>query len=195
MAIKRKTIISEDNLVALLKNKDNRGYSILYDNYSAALYGVISKIVKNEEIAQDTLQDVFVKIWKNIDAYDRSKGTIFTWMLNLARNTSIDMFRSQSYNRSQQNQDIDNVVNIVDSQQFSSFDIDTIGLKKLVEKLKPDSKFIIDLLFFQGYTQAEVAEEFKIPLGTVKTRSKAAIKQLRELFLSIMFIFSTLFIN
>jgi RNA polymerase sigma-70 factor (ECF subfamily) len=75
---KRKTVISEDSLVALLRNKDQRGFSILYDNYSTALYGVIHKIVHSEEVAADVMQDSFVKIWKNIDGYTQSKGTLFT---------------------------------------------------------------------------------------------------------------------
>jgi RNA polymerase sigma-70 factor, ECF subfamily len=187
MSIRRKTVISEENLIALLQSKDERGFSILYDNYSSALFGVISKIVRSEEIASDVMQDAFVKIWKNIESYNRTKGTLFTWILNIARNTAIDKVRSQEFIQTQQNQDIENFVNVIDSQQSSSFDIDAIGLKKLVTKLRPEHQQIVDLLYFQGYTQSEVAEEYGIPLGTVKTRVKSAITHLRELFVGIAF--------
>ena len=179
---KRKTIIAEEALVALLQVKDQRGFSILYDNYSSALYGVILKIVRTEEIAADVMQDSFVKIWKNIEGYNRTKGTLFTWMLNVARNTAIDKIRSQDYQNSQRNQDLDSTVEIIDNQGSSQFDVDAIGLKKVVENLRPEYRQMIDLLYFQGYTQAEVADEFGIPLGTVKTRVKAAIIQLRQYF-------------
>jgi RNA polymerase sigma-70 factor (ECF subfamily) len=179
---KRKTIIAEDALVVLLQSKDQRGFSILYDNYSSALYGVILKIVRSEEIAADVMQDSFVKIWKNIDGYNRSKGTLFTWILNVARNTAIDRIRSQEFQNSQRNQDIDSNINIIDNQENSQFDIDAIGLKKVVENLRPEHQQMIELLYFKGYTQAEVADEFGIPLGTVKTRVKAAIVQLRQYF-------------
>jgi RNA polymerase sigma-70 factor, ECF subfamily len=195
MSIRRKTVISEENLVALLRSKDERGFSILYDNYSSALFGVISKIVRSEEIASDVMQDSFVKIWKNIESYNRTKGTLFTWILNVARNTAIDKVRSQEYIQSQQNQELENFVNVIDSQQNSSFDIDAIGLKKLVTKLKPEHQQVVDLLYFQGYTQSEVAEEFGIPLGTVKTRIKSAITHLRELFLGIVFVLFKFFDN
>ncbi len=185
---KRKTIIDEGDLVLMLQSKDQRGFSILYDNYSSALYGVILKIVRTEEIAADVLQDTFVKIWKNIQGYNRTKGTLFTWMLNVARNTAIDKIRSQDFQNSQRNQDLDSTVEIIDGQANSQFDIDAIGLKKVVENLRPEQRQMIDLLYFQGYTQAEVAEEFNIPLGTVKTRVKAAIVQLRQYFVEMILV-------
>jgi RNA polymerase sigma-70 factor, ECF subfamily len=185
---KRKTIIDEGDLVLMLQSKDERGFSILYDNYSSALYGVILKIVRTEEIAADVLQDAFVKVWKNIEGYNRTKGTLFTWMLNVARNTAIDKIRSQDFQNSQRNQDLDSTVEIIDSQANSQFDVDAIGLKKVVENLRPEYRQMIDLLYFQGYTQAEVAEEFDIPLGTVKTRVKAAIVQLRQYFVEMILV-------
>jgi RNA polymerase sigma-70 factor, ECF subfamily len=180
---KRKTIIAEDALVSLLQSKDERGFSILYDNYSSALYGVILKIVRSEEIAADVMQDAFVKIWKNIEGYNRSKGTLFTWILNVARNTAIDRIRSQEFQNSQKNQDLESSINFIDNQGSSQFDVDAIGIRKVVENLRPEHQQMIDLLYFQGYTQAEVSEEFNIPLGTVKTRVKAAVVQLRQYFL------------
>jgi RNA polymerase sigma-70 factor, ECF subfamily len=182
---KRKTIIAEDALVSLLQSKDQRGFSILYDNYSSALYGVILKIVRSEEIAADVMQDSFVKIWKNIEGYNRTKGTLFTWILNVARNTAIDRIRSQEFQNSQKNQDLDSSINFIDNQGSSQFDVDAIGIRKVVENLRPEHQQMIDLLYFQGYTQAEVAEEFNIPLGTVKTRVKAAVVQLRQYFLQV----------
>jgi RNA polymerase sigma-70 factor (ECF subfamily) len=189
---KRKTIIAEETLLLMLQSKDERGFSILYDNYSAALYGVILKIVRTEEIASDILQDSFVKIWRNIEGYNSGRGTLFTWMLNIARNTAIDKIRSQDFQNSQKNQDLETTINTIDKQEYSQFDVDAIGVKKVIEKLKPEHQLIIDLLYFQGYTQSEVAEEFGIPLGTVKTRVKSAINHLREYFLQFVGILSTL---
>jgi RNA polymerase sigma-70 factor, ECF subfamily len=180
---KRKTIIEEDALVSLLQSKDQRGFSILYENYSSALYGVILKIVRSEEIAADVMQDAFVKIWKNIEGYNRTKGTLFTWILNVARNTAIDRIRSQEFQNSQKNQDLETSINFIDNQGNSQFDVDAIGIRKVVENLRPEHQQMINLLYFQGYTQAEVSEEFGIPLGTVKTRVKAAVVQLRQYFL------------
>jgi RNA polymerase sigma-70 factor, ECF subfamily len=176
---KRTTKISEQDLLELLKTKSEKGFSILYDNYSAALFGVVNKIVKSEEIAADVTQDAFVKIWKNLENYNSAKGTIFTWMINVARNTAIDKIRSQEYIQTRQNLEIENYVGIIDNQNSASFNVDAIGLRNIIEKLKPEYKQLIDLVYFKGYTQSEIADEFGIPLGTIKTRIKSAITSLR----------------
>lgn len=173
--------ISEDDLVALLRKEPATGISMLYDNYSSALFGIILRIIEEQEIAEDLLQEVFVKIWKNIQSYDKSKGRLFTWMLNIARNTAIDKLRSKDYRQSEKVQSIDNSVHSIGKAHSTSNNTDTIGLKNFVEQLKPEHQLIIDMLYFKGYTQAEAAEELNIPLGTVKTRVKAAIVQLKKI--------------
>lgn len=155
-------------------------YNALYDNYSAALYGVITRIVPAEEIAEDILQDVFVKIWKSISTYDKSKGRLYTWMLNIARNSSIDYARSKQSKHDTKNQDIDNSVYEVNKQTSTAMNTDVIGVKEEVVKLKDDYRILIDLIYFKGYTQEETAKELNIPLGTVKTRVRAAIIELRK---------------
>src|ERR1700739_1924920 len=154
--------------------------AVLYDNYSAALLGVIFRIVDSSEAAEDILQEVFIKIWKNISSYDRSKGKLFTWLINIARNAAIDSMRVKDYAIKSKIQSIDNSVRSINRQYNVSTQVDHIGLKTLVDKLKPEYKVLVDKLYFEGYTQEEAAEELGIPLGTVKTRIRAAINHLRE---------------
>ncbi len=176
----RKTKIEEEELIQLLVDRDKRGIEILYDNYSSALYGVIHRIVQKDEIAEDVLQEAFLKIWNNFMQYDSAKGRLFTWMVNLCRNLSIDKVRSKEFVNQNKNQSIDNAVSISDHK--NSYDPDLIGVRDIVKKLEPEYKQIIDLLFFEGYSQSEAAEKLNIPLGTVKTRSRAAIQRLRKYF-------------
>jgi RNA polymerase sigma-70 factor (ECF subfamily) len=89
-----------------LKAKDEQSFSYLYDNYSGALYSIVLQILPDKELANDVLQEVFVNIWRKIDTYDNTKGRLFTWMLNVARNLAIDMVRSKAYQNSQKNQDL-----------------------------------------------------------------------------------------
>lgn len=173
---------TEEELVSLLKRKDAGAYSLLYDNYSAALFGVISKVVSAEEIAEDILQDVFVKIWKNIENYDASKGRLFTWMLNIARNASIDYARSKQSKMDGKLRDLENSRYEVNKLNSFQNNTDFIGVKEQVSKLKEDHRVLIDMLYFEGYTQEDAAKELNIPLGTVKTRVRAAIVKLRETF-------------
>jgi len=91
------TKYQEQELVSQLLQQNGQAFSYLYDNYSPALFGVINQIISDKEAAADVLQDVFVNIWKKISLYDDTKGRLFTWMLNIARNAAIDKLRSRSY--------------------------------------------------------------------------------------------------
>lgn len=173
--------MTQEELLPLIYKKDERAFTLLYDMYSKSLFGVISNLIKDQEEAEDVLQDVFVKIWKNIDSYNEEKGRLHTWMVNITRNTSIDKLRSKGYNNSQKNLSADNFVHLLDDNTRLTNKIDSIGIREFVKKLKPKCIKIIDLLFFKGYTQQEASEELEIPLGTVKTQNRNCINELRNL--------------
>ncbi len=172
---------TELELVAALKERDNQAFAFLYDNYSGALYGIIRQIITdNVELAGDVLQEVFINIWRKIESYDQTKGRLFTWMLNIARNASIDTLRSKSYQNAQKNQELPENVYKGASNQTTQQNVDNIGLKKVLEKLKPEHRVLVDLAYFKGFSHEEIAELMTIPLGTVKTRIRNALLQLRE---------------
>lgn len=172
---------NEGALVAAMKLGKQDAYSQLYSQYSNTLYGVISKIVRNEEFAPDVMQDSFVKIWKNIANYNPQKSTLFTWMLNVTRNTAIDFIRSKNYKVSRENQNLEDSVGIIEEQKSTSQNINIIGLKDKALSLDEKYSILIEKLYFEGYTQEEVAEELEIPLGTVKTRVRKAMIELRRI--------------
>lgn len=173
------TKYTELELISLLKNKDDNAFSYLYKNYSGALFSIIIQIVSDYELASDILQESFVNIWRRIDSYDQSKGRLFTWMLNVTRNLSIDTIRSKSYQNSQKTQELLQTTTLTEGGTIQQ-DIDNIGLKKVLGKLKEEYRTLIDLSYFKGYTHEEIAEIEGIPLGTVKTRIRTALVQLRE---------------
>jgi RNA polymerase sigma factor (sigma-70 family) len=170
----------EQELVFLLKEKNSKAFNYLYDNYSPALYGIIRQIIDDSELANDVLQEVFLNIWRRIESYDPAKGRLFTWMLNIARNASIDTLRSRNYQNSKKNQELPDDVNSNTSLQFTQINVDNIGLRKILEKLKPEHRVLIELAYFKGYTHEEIAQIENVPLGTVKTRIRNALLQLRE---------------
>ncbi len=172
------TTYTESELVELLKQRDNRAFNYLYEHYSGALYGIILPIVMETEIANDVLQEVFVNIWRKMESYDPLKGRLFTWMLNIARNASIDMLRSSSFRNSRKNQPLMETVNWSTVAQTQN--IDNIGLRKVLDKLKDEQRTLVELAYFKGYTHEEIAEIENIPLGTVKTRIRTALIQLRN---------------
>lgn len=177
---KNNTNISETQLIVLLKAHNKVALNSLYDNYAPALYGVIMRITQSKHHSENILQDTFIKIWKNIESYDSTKGRFFTWMLNIARNSAIDFVRSKAYRKNSKTDSIDNQVYTPENLSTET-NVQTIGLRKIVEKLDPSLKQIVDLMYFQGYTQREISDQYDIPLGTVKSRIRIAIRELRKL--------------
>ena len=176
----RKKILTQDDLIALLKGRNESGFNYLYDNYSAALYGVILRIVIFKDDADEVLQDVFVKIWNSTTQYDASKGTLYTWMLNIARNTAIDKLKSKTFQNNLKNQSIPDFVN--NNMSLSVNQPDHFHeIQNIVNKMKDDYKSIINKSYFEGFTQQEISDNMNIPLGTVKTRTRAAFAELRHL--------------
>jgi len=172
---------SEPQLVIALKDRDNQAFGYLYDNYAGALYSIIKQIITdNNELASDVLQEVFINIYRKIETYDQTKGRLFTWMLNIARNASIDTLRSKSYQNAQKNQELPDNVYKGAGNQTTQMNVDNIGLKRVLEKLKPEHRILVELAYFKGFTHEEIAEIMTIPLGTVKTRIRNALLQLRE---------------
>ncbi|WP_177735473.1 RNA polymerase sigma factor [Flavobacterium inviolabile] len=173
--------MTQEELLPQIYKKDDKAFTLLYEMYAKSLYGIIYNLIKDREEAEDVLQETFVKIWKNMDSYNESKGRFFTWILNIARNTAIDKLRSKNFNNNQKNLSSDNFVHILDDSSKTNNKIDTIGIQEFVKKLKPKCIQLIDLLFFKGYTQQEASEELEIPLGTVKTQNRNCINELRNL--------------
>ena len=182
MARKLKISLSEDELVRALRNREKIAVEALYDMYSSSLYGVISRIVIDTATAEDVLQDTFVKIWNSFSSYSADKGRLFTWMVNIARNLAIDKIRSRDFKNQGKNQELENNVTFIDEQRNTVYKPELLGIKDLVETLKPEQKSILDLVYFKGYTHVEAADELGVPLGTVKTRLRMAIVQLRKHF-------------
>lgn len=178
------TTYTEDQLVALLRSGSREGFNYLYKNYSAVLYGVIIKVIHDETTAQDVLQEAFVKIWNNIGQYDAAKGRIYTWMLNICRNAAIDKLRSKGEIMKGKIQAGDDVVNNFESTNTRKTEqqTDTIGLKSMVAGLRPEYYSIVDLAYYKGFTLDEISKTLNVPLGTVKTRMRAAMQQLRQQF-------------
>ena len=165
-----------------LRNREKIAIEALYDMYSSSLYGVISRIITDTPTAEDVLQETFVKIWNSFASYSTEKGRLFTWMVNIARNLAIDKIRSKDFKNQNKNQELENNVTFIDEQRNTAYNPELLGIKELVETLKPEQKSILDLVYFKGFTHVEAADELGVPLGTIKTRLRMAIIQLRKHF-------------
>lgn len=174
---------NNQHLIQRLQSGDQSVLSVLYDKYAETLYGIVLRIVGQEDLAEDVLQESFVKIWKYGGKYDATQGTLFTWMLSVCRNTAIDQTRSAHFRRRNKINAVDDTLN--NHRHFAyEQQTDHIGLDQEVNNLEEKYRTVIDLIYFRGFTQKEVTEQLNIPLGTVKSRVRIGLRELRKKFLS-----------
>ena len=178
----RKLRLSEDKLIEGLKNMDGSAMSALYRMYSDSLYRVISTIVVIEEVAQDLLQETFIKIWKSFKQYDPGKGRLYTWMARLARNLSIDYLRSVNYRNYTVSENLSESTQQIDQKFQVSYNPELIGVKDMTNILNDDQRNALDLIYFKGYTHVQAAEELNITVGILRSRLQSSITELRRTF-------------
>lgn len=174
-------VLPEEELVEGLCSQRRSVLNTLYSMYAPTLYGIVFRIIKREELAEEALQDTFVRIWNSSHFYSNKKGRLFTWMSTIARNVAIDYVRLKSSRNDLLKQELP-VEGLLEDTFKVLYNPEAIGLKHLSEQLRPEQKIVVDLIYFNGYTHSEVAEELNIPIGTVKTRLRMAINNLRKLF-------------
>lgn len=173
-----------ETLIEKFKQKDEKAFENLYNMYSDSMYGVIYNIVRDHDIVEEVLQDVFIKAWHKSESYNSEKGRFFTWILKIARNTAIDKTRSKSFKDSKQNLSSEFFVDILETSESLENKTNAIGIKKFVDKLAKKCVEVIELLYFKGYTQSEASETLNMPIGTIKTRNRNCIKKLRTMVLN-----------
>lgn len=170
-------------LITRFQQKDQKAFEQLYNMYGESMHGVIYNIVRDNDLAEEIMQDVFIKAWNNSATYSAEKGRFFTWILNIARNAAIDKTRSKAFKDSKKNLDAEYFVDILQTSDNLDDKTDAIGIKKFVSKLAKKCIEVIELLYFKGYTQQEASEALDMPIGTVKTRNRNCIKELRNIVL------------
>lgn len=169
----------EKEIVHLLRRSDKKAISLLYDNYADALYGVIRKVITDEETAQDVLQETFIKVWRYAKKYDASKAKLFTWLYRIAYNTAIDKTRSLKNKIQKEVQmETSNVYKVT----TNSLNQDVLDIQKHLSSLDEKYQIVLNALFFEGMTQQEASEELDIPLGTIKSRLKIGLRELKKIY-------------
>lgn len=170
----------EEQIVYLLKDRDKAAVGLIFDNYGPVLMNIIMRVVRDEAMAQDVLQEALLKFWKNGGSYDAEKGSLFTWLTRISRNAAIDKTRTKDFRLTETSREAVDLVSISDTVSQES-DLDKLYMKQLIDQLPERQRELIDLAYFQGYTQQEISKNLEMPLGTVKTRIRLAIKHLRSI--------------
>lgn len=167
---------AESQLVQRLYARDELAMAFFYKNYKQALYHTIWRIVRQNELAQDVLQETMLKFWLTFPSYDTSKGRLFTWALTICRNLAIDRLRAARRTAQRTHTLTDEEVSHLAAP--TGFRPEHVGVRDWLALLEPSDRHLVELLYLQGYTQAEAADELQLPLGTIKSRGRRIIKAL-----------------
>jgi len=162
-----------------MNDKDKKAIGLIFDHYGALLLNVIKRVIKDQMMAEEVLQKVLLKIWTNADAYRNSKGSLFTWLVAISRNAAIDQTRTKDFRLTKESERSVELVSIYDKVE-SNDQLEKMYIRQLLNQLPESQKQLIDLSYFGGYTHKEIAQRLDMPLGTVKTRIRLAIKHLRS---------------
>jgi RNA polymerase sigma-70 factor (ECF subfamily) len=187
---KERRELSDRELMESIVRKDADAFSILYDRHAAKLFGLAIQIVKDRALAEDILQDIFLSLWKNAGQFDPGKGNPLTWLMVLCRNRCIDKLRVRSKKAGRTNQ-----LSEKEAQQAMSSKADNPAeyaiqnethaiIKDALQQLPAEQRTLIELAYFSGFTQSEIAETSGLPLGTVKTRIRLGMQKLKSIFIS-----------
>lgn len=169
----------EEKIITLLQKKDKQAINLLYKHYANSLFGVIIKVVKDHAIAEDALQETFIKIWKNSASYNSKKAKLFTWLFRIAHNTAIDKLRNYKKTPEQNIQiEISNVYTL----PTTNLNQDVLDIKKHLGTLDEKYQIVIHALFFEGMTHQEASEALNMPLGTIKSRLKIGLRELKKIY-------------
>ncbi len=173
----------DGDLARRLKARDPRAMSDLYDRYGRVAYSLIYRVVRDTGAAEDLVQETFLRVWNRMQSFDEQRGSLGPWVLAVARNRAIDYLRSADGRMSAGALELDRLERPA---AFSGFDDGTLSLdrarvvKGALDKLTPTQKQVIELAYYEGLSQSEMAERMQQPLGTVKTWVRGALKALRD---------------
>ena len=174
------TTTDETALVLRLLARDERALQLLYERHASGLLAVIRRVVRDEAMAQDLLQEGMLKVWLGVANYDAERGRLFTWMARVCCNHAIDTVRNPRYRFHHGNPSLE-ASRAHWAPAPATFNPEHIGVRDLALRLKPKQREVIELLYFGGCTQAETAAALGVPVPTVKTRARAAIQALSVL--------------
>lgn len=173
----------DGDLARRLRARDASAMQELYDRYGRLVYSLIQRMVRNSAAAEDLVQETFLRVWNRMQAFDQERGALGPWVLTVARNRAIDYLRSADGKMSAGTLELDRLEHPA---RFCDFEDRALSLdrarrlKDAFEKLTPHQKTVVELAYYEGLSQTEMAERLQQPLGTVKTWVRSALKVLRE---------------
>ncbi len=186
--VQARSAAAEKELLEEIAGGSEAALARLYDRYSRLLFGLILAIVKDSRDAEEVLQEVFLQVWRRAGGYDPGRGGVYKWLITLARTRSIDRTRSKNFARHREAGSGDDKVleRARDPKQATQLDAVLIleraeVVRGVLARISPDQRRVLQLGYFRGYSQSEIARTLDLPLGTVKSRMRLGLIALRGL--------------
>jgi RNA polymerase sigma-70 factor (ECF subfamily) len=172
-------------LMAKVAGRDQTAFEQIYDRYAPVVYTMVLRIVKTPEIAEDLLQEIFLAIWNKSTTFSEARGSVYTWVMSLARNRSFDFIKSKEHTSRGPGLDERSVLSLPDTAHMAdplnaAISSEHEGrMREGLALLGKEQRTIIELSYYEGFTQAQISEKLGLPLGTVKTWMRQALMTLR----------------
>lgn len=177
----------DEDIVVRISRGDESALSVLYDRYARVVYSLILKIVHNQQVAEELTQEVFLRVWQQSSSYSRERGRFASWMLGIAHNLAIDEIRrgkarpQQVYDNPEESRSLLEVADrSPEPDEMALGGIRRDFIVEALERLPGNQREVIEMSYFGGLTQSQIAERKGEPLGTIKTRTRLALQRLRS---------------
>jgi RNA polymerase sigma-70 factor (ECF subfamily) len=176
--------LPDEQLMARLATRDIKAFEALYDRYGTLVYSTALRVVGDIQFAEDIAQEVFLRIWRRPDHYVPQRGRFVTWLLSVARNGAVDQIRTRGRRRRHETADEESARNLPadegrDPALMAQLSDERQKVRRALTSLPLEQKRVIEMAYYGGYTQQEIAELLSQPLGTVKTRIRLGMQKLR----------------
>ena len=169
----------ESQIVSLLSVRDKKSIGLIFNHYGNALMNIILRVIPDKQMSEEVLQKVLLKVWENAEQYDPQKAGLYSWLVAISRNAALDQRKTRDFKQSQTSNSTLQVVTL-ENEPSTNNGLEKLMAKQLLEQLPEKYKCLINMSFFEGYSHHEIAEKLDLPLGTVKTRIRSALKHLRS---------------
>jgi RNA polymerase sigma-70 factor, ECF subfamily len=175
--------MTDAELITGIRNRQRQAFDLFYDRYAQIIFNLCLRILKDETDAEDVVQEIFIQIWKEADRFDATRASVKTWLFTIARSRSLDRYRSRKTVQSRLEDHTDeNLQQMAGKDDLQASSVMQQYVSNALSQLSAEQRVVLELSYYEGLTQEEIAGKLGEPLGTVKSRIRSALIKLRSLF-------------
>ena len=174
--------MTDSELISGVIKRERQAFDLFYERYAQIIFNLCVRILKDEAEAQDVLQEIFLQIWRDAERFDPSRASVKTWLFTIARSRSLDRYRSRKTVTSRlDDQAEDQLQQIPGKEDLQGASVMQQYVRSALNRLSREQRIVLELSYYEGLTQEEIASRLNEPLGTIKSRIRAALIKLRSL--------------